>query len=86
MKQVEKKECRNKVHCNVFAFCCTSEEENLHCWEMAEQQNDFHFQYNVCRDCFVFLHVDESSPLTQRDIDQILVARASAAEGDPTHH
>ena len=86
MMQMDKKECRNKVRCNVFALCCSNKEESMHCWEMAEAQNDFHFQYNVCRDCFVHLHVDESSSLTRSDIEKIMIARASDGKSEPLDH
>lgn len=85
MRQMDKKECSQKVRCNVFAFCCTNEKEGLHCWEMAEAQNDFHYQYNICRDCFIYLHTDESSPLTTSDIEQIILARASASDESLSH-
>lgn len=83
--QMDKKECRNKVHCDVFLFCCSNKKEPLHCWEMAKEVNDFHFQYNICHDCIVYLYSQDSQTMPKKEIEAIMMARGSAGESGVDH-
>lgn len=82
---MNKKECRNKVHCDVFTFCCSNKKEPLHCWEMAQAENDFHFLYNICADCIVYLYSQDNDAMPKKDIEAIMLARVSAGESGVNH-
>jgi hypothetical protein len=63
------------VHCNIFEHCRGNHPENEHCWEIARAKGDFHYVFNVCSDCIVYLYEQNSRAVSRKDIEQILQHR-----------
>lgn len=76
MKQI--KSSSNKqpsVHCNVFDYCNGNQKEKAYCWEVAQLKCDFHYVFNVCTDCIVYLYENSSMNMSRKDIESILQHR-----------
>jgi len=67
------------VHCNVYDYCVGSQPGECHCWEVARTKCDFHYVFNVCTDCIVYLYARESenAEISKKDIERILQKRPS---------
>ena len=63
------------VHCNVFDYCSGNQLEKAHCWEVARTKCDFHYVFNVCSDCIVYLYENNSLEISKKDIEVILQRR-----------
>ena len=63
------------VHCNVFDYCSGNQLEEVHCWEVARSECDFHYVFNVCSDCIVYLYENNSMDISRKDIEVILQKR-----------
>ena len=75
---MEQMNCNSKgpsVHCNVFDYCSGNQLEESHCWEVAQSRCDFHYVFNVCSDCIVYLYGNNSVSISKKDIDIILQKR-----------
>lgn len=70
------------IHCNIFDFCANKNLEEVHCWEVARSKCDFHYVFNVCSDCLVYLyeHERESMKISREDIELILQKRQPMME------
>jgi len=63
------------VHCNVFEYCAGRQSGGMRCWELAQVESDFHFVFNVCSDCIVYLYGQENTVMTRQVIEQIILKR-----------
>lgn len=63
------------VHCNVYDYCSGRHLGKEHCWEIARSKCDFHYVFNVCSDCIVYLYENDSRMVSREDIEQILQHR-----------
>ena len=68
------------VHCNVFDYCNGNHLEKGHCWEVAQLKCDFHYVFNVCTDCIVYLYENSSMDMSRKDIESILQKRGPIQE------
>lgn len=75
MKQKSTMERGAVVHCNVFDYCAGNHLEEVRCWEVARSKCDFHYVFNVCTDCIVYLYEAESRGISRKDIESILQKR-----------
>lgn len=75
MEQITAIENGPAVHCNVYDYCAGRHLKEGHCWEIARSKCDFHYVFNVCSDCIVFLYDRDSTLVTRRDIEEILQDR-----------
>ena len=80
MGQINKVNKGPEVHCNVFDYCAGKTKKETHCWEVARSQCDFHYVFNVCSDCIVYLYEHDTIGLSKRDIEQILQMRPPVQE------
>ena len=53
------------VHCNVFDYCAGMRAKNDHCWEVARSKCDFHYVFNVCSECIVYLYEQGNMGITR---------------------
>ncbi|HER63256.1 MAG TPA: hypothetical protein ENO11_04700 [Desulfobacteraceae bacterium] len=67
------------VHCNVFDYCAGKDSDEIRCWEIARSACDFHYVFNVCTDCIVYLYEKDITP--RKEIEQILESRKHAPIG-----
>ena len=63
------------VHCNIFDYCAGKNLEEVRCWEVARSKCDFHYVFNVCSDCIVYLYERGSMDMSKKDIELILQKR-----------
>ena len=75
MEQIKTIEKSPSVHCNVFAYCNGNHAEKAHCWEIAQLKCDFHYLFNVCTDCIVYLYEHNSLNMPRKEIEAILEER-----------
>lgn len=80
MKETNKTGSRPSVHCNVFDYCSDKHYEEVHCWEVARSKCDFHYVFNVCTDCIVYLYEHDANPVSRKDIELILQKRGPVQE------
>lgn len=71
MEQIDTIENGPAVHCNVYNYCA-GRPEGIHCWEIARSKGDFHYVFNVCSDCIVYLFEKNVTLISRKDIKQIL--------------
>ncbi|GAB4337185.1 MAG: hypothetical protein Kow0089_08230 [Desulfobulbaceae bacterium] len=70
------------ARCNVFDYCAGNHLEEVRCWEVARSQCDFHYVFNVCDDCIVYLYQHDTGEVTRQDIERILRQREPVS---PSH-
>jgi len=75
MKQINTRMKGPAVHCNVLDYCAGNHMEEVHCWEVARSERDFHFMFNVCPDCIVYLYEQDTARMSRKDIELILQKR-----------
>lgn len=75
MKETNRTGSRPAVHCNVFDYCCGKQLEEVQCWEVARSNSDFHYVFNVCSDCIIYLYDHGGSGISRKDIELILQKR-----------
>ncbi len=75
MKQISITGRRPAVQCNVLDYCACNHMEEVHCWEVARSERDFHFTFNVCPDCIVYLYEQDTARMSRKDIELILQKR-----------
>ena len=80
MKEIKRIGSRPAVHCNVFDYCSGKHVEETHCWEVARSNCDFHYVFNVCSDCIVYLYEHDSANMSRKDIELILQNRGPVQE------
>ena len=75
MNQIKTNVKSPSVHCNVFDYCNGNKLEKAQCWEVAQLKCDFHYVFNVCTDCIVYLYEKNSLDISRQDIENILQKR-----------
>jgi hypothetical protein len=80
MNQIKTNSTSPSVHCNVFDYCSGNQHEKARCWEVAQLKCDFHYVFNVCTDCIVYLYENNSMDMPRKDIENILQQRETAQE------
>jgi hypothetical protein len=45
------------------------------CWEIADELDDYRSALNVCKDCIVYVTKQNSSPLTEAELEEIVGAK-----------
>ncbi|MHB1350017.1 MAG: hypothetical protein C4563_07950 [Desulfobulbus sp.] len=78
MEQITAMENGPAVHCNVYEYCTGRHPAEGHCWEIARSTCDFHYVFNVCTDCIVYLYERDNAQVTRKDIRKILQHRQPA--------
>jgi len=65
-------------HCWEITKCVGTEEcparqsEDIPCWEIAREMDDYRTALNVCKDCIVFISKQGTSTLADEEIERIL--------------
>ena len=80
MKEINTASNGPSVHCNVFDYCSGNKSNNDRCWEVARSNCDFHYVFNVCSDCIVYLYNNNGMGMSRKDIDGILQQRKPAQD------
>lgn len=80
MEQIKSNSYNPTVNCNVFEYCNGNQREKAHCWEVAQLKCDFHYVFNVCTDCIIYLYENNSINLSRQDIESILQQRGPIQE------
>ena len=75
MKRINTVSNGPSVHCNVFDYCSANQSDKGHCWEVARSNCDFHYVFNICTDCIVYLYNKNGMEMSRKDIDGILQQR-----------
>ena len=70
-----KKEVIGGVQCHVYDESLSLDSQNLSCWELAERNNDFCFEYKVCQDCLVYKYATAHVESAREHFEDILLTR-----------
>ena len=70
-----KRSILGSVQCHVYDEYLSLNNENLTCWEIAERNKDFFFEYKVCQDCIVYKYATENDEAAKEGIKDILLTR-----------
>lgn len=63
------------IQCHVYDEYLANRNQNLCCWELAERNKDFCFEYKVCQDCIVFRYATEHDTSVKEHFEDILRTR-----------
>ncbi len=69
--------CWEIMNCDESKKCPAKARPDTPCWEIAREQSDYRFILQVCIDCIVHLLKGERAVLTQKEIQSIMVNKAS---------
>lgn len=72
MSPLKKWSCWEIIKCDRSANCPVSRQEDLPCWEIAKELDDYRSALNICKDCIVFVSRQSDSVLSEEDIQNIM--------------
>ncbi len=64
--------CWKITKCFNTENCPARERENIPCWELARELDDYRTVLNVCEDCLVYLSRHKNSVLSEAEIQDIM--------------
>lgn len=67
--------CASEQNC----LCRRQEGQAKECWEIARQFDDFRSALNVCKDCLVYISKQESSMLSEEELEKIVSNKVECA-------
>jgi len=77
MKSVNQKACWKIMQCKTPEKCAVQKQKDTACWETAQEQDDYQFALNICKDCIVYLLKQDNTAFTKQQMSQILQERKS---------
>jgi len=62
--------CWTIMNC-VNLTCAARKSQAKTCWEIAQESEDHRAEFNICRDCLVYVLKTESLPFSPHDLDRM---------------
>jgi len=67
--------CWEIMQCDGEPMCPVRKNKIQRCWDWMKEHDQFQCQYGLCNECIVYMRSNESTLLTEREIERVMISR-----------